>query len=117
MAPSGVGSTPQLLGVTPSFMLSVQFNPVTNSGMEADTAWQVAMIVVAPRYAMTFLYALEALALSWLKSFSSTYAGYVLDAIFELKKKSPRWKMARTGNGQAGRQAGRKAGIKGFPSH
>ena len=34
-------------GVTQIFMISVLFNPMINSGMEADTAWRVAMIVPA----------------------------------------------------------------------
>ena len=34
-------------GVTQIFMISALFNPMVNSGMEADTAWRVAMIVPA----------------------------------------------------------------------
>ena len=34
-------------GVTQIFMISVLFNPMVNSGMPADTAWRVAMIVPA----------------------------------------------------------------------
>ena len=34
-------------GVTQIFMISVLFNPMVNSGVEADTAWRLAMIVPA----------------------------------------------------------------------
>ena len=34
-------------GVTQIFMISVLFNPMVSSGMEADTAWRVSMIIPA----------------------------------------------------------------------
>ena len=34
-------------GVTQIFMISVLFNPMVNSGMAADTAWRVSMIIPA----------------------------------------------------------------------
>ena len=40
-------------GVTQIFMISVLFNPMTSSGMEADTAWRVAMIVPAVLFVIT----------------------------------------------------------------
>ncbi|CAE7267424.1 NRT2.2 [Symbiodinium sp. CCMP2592] len=40
-------------GVTQIFMISVLFNPMVSSGMAADTAWRVAMIVPAVLFIIT----------------------------------------------------------------